>query len=99
MIDNVKECVIKGQTIAEPLKQSPQFPPIVVHMIAVGEASGNLEEMLFNVAETYDNEVETTVAGLTSVLEPIIIIVMGVVVGFIVLSILLPIFQLNQFAG
>ena len=91
--------VIEGQTIAEPLKQSPQFPPIVVHMIAVGEASGNLEEMLFSVAETYDNEVETTVAGLTSILEPIIIIVMGVVVGFIVLSILLPIFQLNKFAG
>lgn len=99
VIDRVKERVIQGDTITDPLKQSKMFPPIVVHMISVGEVSGNLEEMLLNVAETYDDEVETTVAGLTSVLEPIIIIIMGVVVGFIVLAILLPIFQMNRFAG
>lgn len=99
VIDQVKERVIQGETIAEPLKQSRQFPPIVVHMVSVGEVSGNLEEMLLNIADTYDNEVDTTVSGLNSILEPIMIIVMGVVVGFIVLAILLPIFQMNQFTG
>jgi len=99
VIDNVRDRVVQGDTIADPLRRSKQFPPIVVHMISVGEASGTLEEMLFNVADTYDDEVETTVSGLTSILEPIIIVVMGVIVGFIVMAILLPIFQMNKFTA
>jgi general secretion pathway protein F len=98
-LDEAKENISRGQTIADPLKNSKQFPPIVTHMIAVGEASGNLEEMLFNVADAYEDEVETAISGLTSLLEPMIIVVMGVIVGFIVLSILLPIFDMNQFAA
>lgn len=98
VLDEAKENIARGQTIADPLKESRQFPPIVTHMIAVGEASGNLEEMLFNVAEAYEDEVETAISGLTSLLEPIIIIIMGVIVGFIVLSILLPIFDMNKLA-
>lgn len=98
-LDEARENIARGQTISDPLKKSNQFPPIVTHMISVGEASGNLEEMLFNVADAYEDEVETTVTGLTSLLEPIIIILMGVVVGFIVLSILLPIFDMNKLAG
>lgn len=98
-LDEARENIARGQTISDPLKKSNQFPPIVTHMISVGEASGNLEEMLFNVADAYEDEVETTVSGLTSLLEPIIIILMGVVVGFIVLSILLPIFDMNKLAG
>jgi general secretion pathway protein F len=98
-LDEARENIARGETISDPLKNSHQFPPIVTHMIAVGEASGNLEEMLFSVADAYEDEVETTVTGLTSLLEPIIIILMGVVVGFIVLSILLPIFDMNKLAG
>jgi general secretion pathway protein F len=65
-------------------------------MIAVGETSGRLEEMLQNVADAYDSEVENSVAALVSLLEPVMIIVMGLTVGFIVLAILLPIFEMNQ---
>jgi len=98
-VDDAKESIARGQTISDPLKNSKHFPPIVTHMIAVGEASGNLEEMLFNVAEAYEDEVETAISGLTSLLEPMIIVVMGVIVGFIVLSILLPIFDMNKLAA
>ena len=98
VLDEARENIARGQTISDPLKNSKQFPPIVTHMIAVGEASGNLEEMLFNVADAYEDEVETSISGLTALLEPLIIIVMGVIVGFIVLSILLPIFDMNQLA-
>jgi len=99
VLGEAKENIARGQTISDPLKRSGQFPPIVTHMIAVGEASGNLEEMLFNVADAYEDEVETAISGLTALLEPIIIIIMGVVVGFIVLSILLPIFDMNKLAA
>jgi general secretion pathway protein F len=69
---------------------------MVTHMIATGEASGNLEKMLVKVADAYEAEVETKVTALTSILEPIIILAMGLVVGFVVISILLPIFEMNQ---
>ncbi len=98
VLDEARENISRGQTISDPLKNSKQFPPIVTHMIAVGESSGNLEEMLFNVADAYEDEVEAAISGLTALLEPLIIIVMGVIVGFIVLSILLPIFDMNKLA-
>ncbi len=98
-LDDAKDNIARGQTIADPLKNSGHFPPIVTHMVAVGEASGNLEEMLFNVADAYEDEVETAISSLTSLLEPMIIVVMGVIVGFIVLSVLLPIFDMNKLAG
>jgi general secretion pathway protein F len=95
-IEETKLEVRKGEGIAPSLKSSGLFPPIVTHMIATGEASGNLEEMLTKVADAYEAEVETKVTALTSILEPVIILVMGLVVGFIVISILLPIFEMNQ---
>jgi general secretion pathway protein F len=95
-IDEATEAVGAGKSIAEPLAASGVFPPIVTHMIAVGETSGRLEEMLQNVADAYDSEVENSVAALVSLLEPVMIIVMGLTVGFIVLAILLPIFEMNQ---
>ena len=98
VLEEAKNSIARGDTIADPLKNSRQFPPIVTHMIAVGEASGNLEEMLFNVADAYEDEVEAAISGLTALLEPMIIVVMGVIVGFIVLSILLPIFDMNKLA-
>jgi general secretion pathway protein F len=88
--------VREGEGIAPSLKGSGLFPSIVTHMIATGEACGNLEAMLVKVADAYEAEVETKVTALTSILEPVIILVMGLVVGFIVISILLPIFEMNQ---
>lgn len=95
-LDEAKDSVSRGESIANPLRRGGVFPPVVFHMIAVGEASGNIEEGLLNVADAYDNDVEASVEALTSLLEPIMILVMGVLVGFIVLAILLPIFDINQ---
>ena len=93
------EAIRAGQSVAVPFRKSRVFPPIVVHMIAVGEASGALEAMLEKIAQSYEDEVETSVSAMTSLLEPIMIVTMGLVVGYIVLSILLPIFQMAQVAA
>jgi general secretion pathway protein F len=85
----------EGESIAEPLKRSHVFPPMVTHMIAVGERTGQLENMLENVARAYESDVETRVAALTSLLEPLMIVVLGGVVGFIAISILMPLMQMN----
>ncbi|EYF02923.1 type II secretion system inner membrane protein GspF [Chondromyces apiculatus] len=89
----------EGQSIADPLKKSGRFPPLVTHMIAIGERTGQLEEMLRSVADAYDTEVESQIQALTSILEPLIIVVMGGAVGFIAISILLPLTQMSSFAG
>lgn len=86
----------EGESIAEPLRRSGQFPPMVTHMIAVGERSGQLEQMLENVSRAYEADVETRVAALTSLLEPLMILVMGGVVGFIAMAILMPMIQVNE---
>jgi general secretion pathway protein F len=91
-----RDAIREGQSIAPPLKKSGIFPPLMIHMIAVGEKSGRLEEMLFKTAETYEGEVDSTIATLTTLLEPVMIVFMGGIVTFIVLSILLPIFQMSQ---
>lgn len=85
-----------GESIAEPLKRSKAFPPMVTHMIAIGERSGQLENMLENVSRSYEADVETRVQALTSLLEPLTIVIMGSVVGFIALAILMPLIQMNQ---
>jgi general secretion pathway protein F len=95
-LEQTKFEVREGGSVAAPLKRSGLFPSIVTHMIATGESSGDLEGMLIKVAEAYEAEVETKVSALTSILEPVIILAMGLVVGFIVISILLPIFEMNQ---
>jgi type II secretion system protein F len=87
----------EGESIAEPLRRSGRFPPIVTHMIAVGEKSGQLEQMLESVANSYDAQVEARVQGLTSMLEPLMIVLMGGAVGFIAFSILMPLIQMNEF--
>ncbi len=83
-----------GENIADPLTKTSVFPPMVTQMIAIGEASGGLDEMLSKVADFYDAEVDQAVENLTSALEPVIMVVLGGVVGFIVVSMYLPIFQL-----
>jgi general secretion pathway protein F len=95
-IERARDAIREGQSIAPPLRESGLFPPLVVHMVAVGERSGELEAMLGKAADAYDDEVENAVVALTTILEPIIIVVMGGVVLFIVLAILLPIFELNR---
>lgn len=87
----------EGESIAEPLKRSGHFPPIVTHMIAVGEKSGQLEEMLESVSTAYDAQVEVRVQMLTSLLEPLMIVVMGGTVGFIAFAIMMPLIQMNDF--
>jgi len=92
--DSISE-VMEGSSIAAPLKKSGVFPPIIIHMISTGEKSGTLEEMLVKAAGAYEEDVETSVAGLTSILEPVMIVLMGAVVGSIVLAILLPMLEMS----
>lgn len=91
--------VREGQNLSDPLKRSGYFPPIVTHMIAIGERSGQLEEMLENVSEAYDNEADRRVQTLTSLLQPLTILIMGGAVGFIAMAILMPLIQMSSFAG
>jgi general secretion pathway protein F len=97
VIETAAGSIREGESIAGPLKRSGDFPPIVTHMIAVGERSGQLEQMLENVARAYDSQVETRVQALTSLLEPLMIVVMGGGVGFIAFAILMPLIQMNEF--
>lgn len=94
-IDTAKADIREGATIAGPLKASGYFPPLVSHMISIGEKTGQLEDMLIRVADSYDNEVRVNVEGLTSLVEPVIIVVMALVVFGIMLAVLLPIFEIN----
>ncbi len=95
-IDDAIVQIEEGESIAAPLSRSPWFPPIAVQMIAVGERSGELQNMLNKIAEIYERETESKITALTSMLEPIMILAMGLAVGFIVVSILFPIFEMNQ---
>ena len=97
VIEEAINSIREGESIAQPLKRSGDFPPIVTHMIAVGEKSGQLETMLENVARAYDTQVDTRVQALTSLLEPLMMIVMGGAVGFIAFAILMPLIQMNDF--
>lgn len=96
VVENARESVREGEGIAKPLREAGRFPPMVTHMIAVGEQSGQLEEMLIHVADAYDQQVEVRVGAMTSILEPLMIVVMGAVVGGIAFAILMPLLQLNE---
>lgn len=85
-----------GESIATPLRESNVFPPMVVRMIDVGERTGALESMLSKIAEFYEDQVDTAVAGLTSLIEPLLICFLGVVVGFIVISMFMPMFKMAE---
>lgn len=98
-IENARNNISEGESVAVPLKKSGQFPPIVTHMITIGEKTGELEGMLSQVADSYDFQVKTQIGGLTSLLEPVMIIMMGVVIGIIVFSIMVPMFQMANLGG
>ena len=91
--------VRRGRDLAVPMKESGIFPPLLLHMVELGQRSGELESMLIKVADTYDDDVQVTVDALVSLLEPIIIVVMGVFVGLLVLAILLPILNMSTNIG
>lgn len=93
-IENARISIREGQKLSTPMVASGLFPAMVTQMIDVGEESGRLSEMLVKVGDFYDQEVETTVKGLTSMIEPMLIIFMGVIVGFIAISVMTPIFKL-----
>jgi general secretion pathway protein F len=99
VITDARDSIREGENIAPALKRSGQFPPLVTHMIAVGERSGQLEQMLGDVATQYDRETNTSIQRLTGLLEPLMIVVMGVAVGFVVFSIMRPIMMLTEMAG
>lgn len=96
VIEEAMEEIQKGKSMSGALESSVWFPPIFIQMVSVGEQSGQLEPMLEKISTTYEREVETAIVGMTSLIEPVMITGMGAAVGFVVLSILLPIFEMNQ---
>ena len=99
VVETAHEAVREGETLAAPLKRSGEFPALMIHMISVGERAGRLEDMLNSVATTYEDQVSVKVEALTSLLEPLMIVVMGGTIGFVVIAILLPIMQLSDGFG
>lgn len=93
-VGKIRESIREGESIASPLGASGMFPPMVTQMVAVGEETGNLDAMLSKISDFYDTEVEYLLSSLTSMLEPIMIVGMGGIVGFIVVSVFLPLYQL-----
>lgn len=95
-IEEARDNIREGESIAAPLKKSGQFFPIVIHMIAIGEKTGELEGMLTQVSNSFDFQVETEIEGLTSALGPLLIVVMGALIGSVVFSIMVPIFEMSN---
>ena len=96
VIDEAMEDIQAGKSLNLALSRSRWFPPVFLQMVSVGEQSGDLEAMLNKIADAYEREVEARIAGMTALIEPVMILAMAIVVGFIVISILLPIFEMNQ---
>ena len=97
--DAAREGILEGAPLATPLRQCGEFPPLVTTMVEVGERSGDLEGMLIKVADTYEEQVETSISRLTSLLEPILILVMVGIVGIIIMAVLMPMLQLTESIG
>ncbi len=95
-VQKARENVREGEPIADPLRRSGLFPPVVVQMVAVGEKSGELEKMLLKISDSFDRTVETRITGLMALLEPVIILVMGLVIGFMVIAIMLPMLEMSS---
>ena len=95
-IEGAKENIAEGRTMVVPLRECGFFPPMVTHMISLGEKSGELQPMLKIIAENYEDQVNTRLDGLTSVLEPLMMVAMGLVVGFVVFAVIVPMLELNK---
>ncbi len=92
----VRDSIKEGENVSAQMQASGAFPPLVVRMVSVGEESGELDNMLIQIANDYEEEVDVTVSGLTSLLEPVLIVFMGLIVGFIVVAMFLPLFTLAR---
>ncbi len=95
-IETARSNITEGQSIAEPLKRSGEFPPLVIHMISIGEKTGELPAMLKNVSDSYEEQVTTAIDGMTALLEPAMIVFMGGTVGFIVVSVIMPLMEMSN---
>ncbi len=98
-VSNVVDEITQGANMAKPLSRSEIFPAVAVNMIAIGEETGRLPEVLLRISDSFESQVDRSVRSLTSLIEPIIIVVLGLIVGFIVISMLLPIFSLDPTGG
>ncbi|UOF02331.1 type II secretion system inner membrane protein GspF [Bdellovibrio reynosensis] len=98
-IDEARSNISEGESIAGPLKKSGQFPPIVIHMVNIGEKTGELENMLSQVSDAYDFQVKTKLEGLTSLMGPVVIVLMGFAIGMIVVAVMVPMFEMANIAG
>jgi type IV pilus assembly protein PilC len=98
-VNKARESVREGKTLTQPLRESGVFPPMVTQMINVGEETGALDAMLSKIADFYETEVDTAVEGLTSIIEPILIVFLGTTVGFIVIAMFMPMFEIGNLAG
>lgn len=95
-VQKARENVREGESIADPLRRSGLFPPVVVQMVAVGEKSGELEKMLLKISDSFDRTVETRLTGFMALLEPVIILAMGLIIGFVVIAIMLPMLEMSS---
>jgi general secretion pathway protein F len=98
-IDEARSNISEGESIAGPLKKSGQFPPIVIHMVNIGEKTGELENMLAQVSDAYDFQVKTKLEALTSLMGPVVIVLMGFAIGMIVVAVMVPMFEMANIAG
>jgi len=98
-VNNARDSIREGEPIADPLSASGVFPPMVVRMISVGEQTGQLEKMLNKIADFYDEQVDAAVSGLTSMIEPLVIGILGIIIGGIVIALFMPIFKITELIG
>jgi len=98
-IEDTSMAISQGETIAGPLKESGVFPPMVTQMIGIGEQTGALDEMLYKIADFYDDEVDSAVEALTAAIEPLMIVVMGTMVGGMLVAMYLPMFKMSEIVG
>ncbi len=99
LIEKCAQTVEQGGSLGSVLEKNSAFPNLAAQMIKVGEKSGEMEKMLEKSAELFERNVQTAITAATSIIEPLIILIMGVVIGFIILSVCLPIFEINQLIG
>ncbi len=98
-IDQARDNISEGESIAGPLKKSGQFPPIVIHMVNIGEKTGDLENMLVQVSDAYDFQVKNKLESMTGLMGPVVLVIMGGVIGLIVFSVMIPMFELTNAVG
>lgn len=98
-LTKVRQAVVEGKSITEPLSRIKYFPPLITQMMKVGESTGNLDNMLLKVADVFEQEIEELVGNLTKLIEPIILVVLGGIIGFVLIAMYLPIFMSAGGAG